>query len=160
MRLVAWGTLLVLLLALVGCQKPGEETNGAPENGAPGSDSAVVFAVTLTAENVTPTGLTLVCRAAADSDTSELQTGSAFVLQKRTDAGWVDVESLQKESEVIWISVAWLIPKGETTRWDVTWDWLYGELAAGEYRIGKEIVNFRGLGDYEQTTAYATFEVN
>ena len=45
-----------------------------------------------------------------------------------------------------------------TGRWDVRWDWL-GELPAGEYRIGKKIMNFRGTGDYDEEMVYAEFAI-
>ena len=53
-----------------------------------------------------------------------------------------------------------MIQKEDTTQWDVNWEWLYGELPAGEYRIGKEIMNFRGAGDYDTEMLYAGFVID
>ena len=54
---------------------------------------------------------------------------------------------------------AWIINKNDTTSWDIDWAWLYGELPAGKYRIGKVITNFRDTGDYDTEIAYAEFEI-
>ena len=46
-----------------------------------------------------------------------------------------------------------------TTVWEIDWNWLYGELPAGKYRIGKEIMDFRGTGDYDTSIYFAEFEI-
>ena len=69
----------------------------------------------------------------------------------------MDVEYLPQEYELSWTYEAWIIQKEGTTQWDVNWEWLYGELSAGEYRIGKEIMNFRGTGDFDEEIVYAEF---
>ena len=91
---------------------------------------------------------------------AELYTGSFYVIQKYEKAGWVDVEYLPQEYDIAWTFDAWIIQKEGTTRWDVNWEWLYGELSAGEYRIGKEVMNFRGTGDYDTELVYAEFIIN
>ena len=47
----------------------------------------------------------------------------------------------------------------EKVEWAVDWTKLYGELPAGEYRIAKEIMNFRGGGDFDTKTFYAEFTI-
>lgn len=42
---------------------------------------------------------------------------------------------------------------------DVDWEWLYGKLPAGEYRIVKDILTVDSPGDYEAFTLYSTFTV-
>lgn len=117
------------------------------------------WGVTLEAENVTPVGLTIVCRQSGGEDVAELNTGSDYTLQRLVGSEWVDVEYLPQEYEVAWTSEAWIIPKDATTRWDVNWEWLYGELPAGEYRIGKTITNFSGPGDYDSALIFAEFTI-
>jgi len=123
-------------------------------------ESSKNWGVALTAETVTPTGLTVACHHTGGEDVYELHTGSYYVLQKREAGNWVDVECLPQEYEVAWTAEAWIIQKENTTSWDVNWQWLYGELPAGEYRIGKEITNFRGTGDYDSQMLYAEFVIN
>ena len=139
----AW-VFLVLLVLAVGC---GQQTADAAQN---------KWGVTLTAENVTSAGLTIVCRQSGGENVAQLQTGSFYALQKREEAGWTDVSA---EVDIMWTMEAWIIPLGGSASWDVNWEWLYGELPAGEYRIGKEIVNFRGPGDYDEEVVYAEFTI-
>ena len=117
------------------------------------------WGITLSADNVTPTGLTIVCFHSGGENVSELNTGSYYVLQKLEDKSWVDVEYLPQEHPVGWTQEAWIIEKESTTFWEVDWEWLYGKLAAGEYRIGKEIMKFRSTGDYDEEMLYADFVI-
>ena len=139
----AW-VLLVLLVLAVGC---GQQPADAAQN---------KWGVTLCAEKVTATGLTIVCRQSGGENVAELQTGSVYALQKREEAGWTDISA---EVDIMWTMEAWIIPRGGSATWDVNWEWLYGELPAGEYRIGKEIMNFRGPGDYDEEVVYAEFTI-
>ena len=115
------------------------------------------WGITLEADNVTAKGLTIVCNHSGGENVAELYTGSYYVIQKLEKTGWVDVEYLPQEYELAWTYEAWIIQKEGTTQWDVNWEWLYGELSAGEYRIGKEIMNFRGTGDFDEEMVYAEF---
>ena len=90
---------------------------------------------------------------------SPKERGSVFVIQKAEKSGWVDVDYLPQEYDIAWTAEAWIIEKDGITRWDINWEWIYGELPAGEYRIGKEIMNFRAPGDYDTEIVYAEFVI-
>lgn len=47
----------------------------------------------------------------------------------------------------------------DSCEWEVNWELLYGVLAEGKYRIGKEITDFRDTGDYDSAIYYAEFEI-
>ena len=115
------------------------------------------WGITLSADNVTPKGLTIVCFQSGGENVAQLQTGSYYVLQKLENESWVGVEHLPREHPIGWTMEAWEIQKESTAFWDVNWEWLYGKLPAGKYRIGKEIMNFRATGDYDEETLYADF---
>ena len=117
------------------------------------------WGITLSADNVTPKGLTIICFHSGGENVAQLQTGSYYVLQKLENENWVDVEYLPQEHPVGWTMEAWMIEKENTTFWEVDWEWLYGELPAGEYRIGKVITNFRATGDYDEEMLYADFVI-
>lgn len=117
------------------------------------------WGVELLTENITPSGLTIICNQAGGTNVFELNTGSFYVIQKLVETGYVDVEYLPQEYDIGWTSEAYIINKGSSTTWDINWEWLYGKLPAGEYRIGKEIMNFRGPGDFDQEMVYAHFEI-
>lgn len=112
--------------------------------------------VTLTAEDVTPTGLTLVCTQSGGKPTGELQTGNPFWLETWADGYW---ERTPIYAEITWTMEAWTIPKGGSTQWTVNWENIYFPLPAGRYRIGKEIMDFRATGDYDEYNYYAEFTV-
>lgn len=157
-RLLTFVFALFVGLALAGCSNSMENEANMP---AIDKDEAQpnTWGITLEAENVTPTGLTIVCRQSGGENVSELHTGSYYVLQRSEGAEWVDVAYLPQDYDIAWTSEAWIIQKDGTTKWDVNWEWLYGELPTGEYRIGKTITNFRGPGDSDSEMVYAEFTI-
>lgn len=117
------------------------------------------WGVSLSATNVTPTGLTVVFTQSGGSDAAELTTGSYYVIQKRSGQSWEDVETLIPKSELAWTAEAIIIFKNESRPLETNWEWLYGALPAGEYRIGKEVNKSYGTGDYQIRMIYAPFTI-
>ena len=117
------------------------------------------WGVKLTAKNITPSGLTIVCTQQDGEPTGELQTGSYYGLKMLQDGEWIAVDLLPMEHELAWTSEAWMIPNNTETEWEVNWSRLYGELPAGSYRISKSVMDFRGTGDYDTKTYYAGFDL-
>lgn len=120
------------------------------------------WGLTLHAKDVTPEGMTLVCTQSGGSPSGELNTGSYYVLEQEVQGVWCVVEYAEnmRDKEVGWDAVAWIIPMNDTVEWDVDWEWLYGSLKPGYYRIGKEIIDFRGSGDFDKAIYYAEFEID
>ena len=117
------------------------------------------WGITLTAENITPTSVTLKCTQSSSIPTGELQTGSWYILETWTkEKGWIQMPYVV-DGEISWTAEAWMIPINDTFEWEVDWEWLYGTLPIGEYRIGKSIMDFRETGDYDTVTYYAEFEI-
>ena len=117
------------------------------------------WGITLTAENVTQTGVTIKCTQSGGEPTGELQTGSWYILETWTrEKGWIQMPYII-DGEVGWNSEAWMIPINDTCEWEVNWEWLYGAVPSGKYRIGKSIDDFRGTGDFDTATYYAEFEI-
>ena len=115
--------------------------------------------ITLTAENITPTSSILKCIQSGGEPTGELQTGSWYILEKLTEEnGWKEMPYVI-EGEIGWTAEAWMIPLEDTCEWKIDWEWLYGKLSAGKYRIGKEVMDFRGPGDYDTQVIYTEFEI-
>ena len=157
-KLIALVLALLCVLSVVGCtSKADGGTFQNPIENIFSDEKPNKWGITLEVENVTASGLTIVCNHSGGENVAELNTGSYYVVQKFEEAGWVDVEYLPQEYDVTWTSEAWIIQQESTTKWDVNWEWLYGELSAGEYRIGKEIMNFRGTGDFDKAMVYADF---
>ena len=169
-----WISILLTLacvLTLAGCAG-GEEgrTESVPNAGntipekdsTPGSDVVLdTWGVTLTVRNVTPTGLTLIVTQSGGAPTGELETGSRYWLEEYRNGAWEAVPEVPTEDGVErgWDMIAYLIPMDDSVEWEINWTWIYGELPTGTYRIGKEIMDFRGTGDYDEQIYYAEFEV-
>ena len=122
-------------------------------------ESNIDFGVVLGTKDVTPKGLTLVCTQSNGNGVSELSTGSFFIVEHLVDDSWVEVEKKDPKGEIAWTAEAWMIPLNDTVEWPINWEFLYGELKSGDYRIGKEIMNFRGPGDYDKEMVYVEFTV-
>ena len=115
------------------------------------------WGIELRVENVTPTGATIKCTQSGGEPTGELQTGGWYILETWTqEQGWIEAPCF---AEVGWTQEAWMIPMNDTCEWKVNWEWLYGTLSEGKYRIGKDITDFRGTGDYDNAIYYAEFEI-
>ena len=117
------------------------------------------WGVKLTAKNITPSGLTIVCTQQDGEPTGELQTGSYYGLEVLQDGEWIAVDLLPMGHELAWTMEAWAIPTNAETEWEVNWSRLYGELPVGTYRISKSVMDFRGTGDYDTRIYYAGFDI-
>lgn len=118
------------------------------------------WGVKLIARDINSIGLTIICKQSEGEPSGKLQTGSPYFLEVLTDGEWVEVELLLSEYELVWTDEAWCINANDSVEWTVDWTRLYGELPTGSYRIGKEIMDFRGTGDYDKKLYYAGFNLN
>lgn len=117
------------------------------------------WGVTMTVENVTPAGATLVCTQSGGDATGALKTGNWYVIEDWTQKnGWKEVDYVQK-GDIAWTEEAWMIHKDSVTKWEINWEWLYGELKPGKYRIGKSVMDFRATGNYDNVLYFAEFEI-
>ena len=73
--------------------------------------------------------------------------------------GWKEVETVIDKQQVGWTSEAYMILEDSTSEWEVNWEWLYGELPVGKYRIGKQITDWREPGDYDTVVYHVPFEI-
>lgn len=117
------------------------------------------FGITLTVKNVTSKGLTLVCEQSGGESIGELFSGSSYSLSRYVEGNWETIEYLPKDTEVAWTDEAWIIPLEDTVEWDVNWEWLYGELAAGKYRMSKPVMNLSEPGDFNTAVHFVEFDV-
>ncbi len=128
----------------------------------PQSVSEYDWGVTLSAKDITPTGMTLVCTQDGGSLTGELSTSSWYKIEKQTENGWEEVPfAYDAESiEVCWTQEAWMIKQDGSTEWKIDWSWYYGNITEpGIYRISKEIMDFRKTADYDEQVQYAEWVI-
>lgn len=118
------------------------------------------WGITFEVDEISATGLYLLCTQSGGEPTGELCTGSRFVVEKLTEKyGWQEVEEIPQKYPSVWTDEAWGIPKDETIVWRIDWDIVYGKLPAGKYRVGKKVTNSRNTGDYDIAMIYAEFEI-
>lgn len=118
------------------------------------------WGLTLTASDVTPTGLTLTFTQSGGQPSGELFYGSPYWLERKDGEGWTRRSDILEPSvNLTWTDEACMIPRNGQTSDQVDWSWLYGQLSPGRYRIGKKIMDFRAAGDYDEQVYYAEFEV-
>ncbi len=117
------------------------------------------WTVELTVSDVTPTGLKLTIALDGGAPKGELNTGSEFWLEKKDGYIWTSVDKLIKDEDTSWTMEAYIISDKDSPELNVSWSYLYGELPAGEYRIGKKISDLIKPGESEQRTFYAEFEI-
>ncbi len=123
------------------------------------------WGITLSARNVGPTGLTLVCTQAGGSfrgkegpflTSINLLTGGYFWVEKLVDGVWTD---LPVPEDLSWTTEGYVIPIHDSVQWNVNWSGIYGSLEAGRYRIGKTVSFTQAPGESESQVYYAEFTI-
>lgn len=111
----------------------------------------------VSAKKVSSTAATLVFNQYDRSITTELIFGEDFKLEKKEGTEWKEAD-IVLDGEYGYKDIAHIIKKEDTTEYEYDWEWLYGSLEAGEYRIAVNIIrNFRDTGDSDKYTVYAHF---
>lgn len=116
----------------------------------------MVRGLTLSVKDVTESGLTLVCTQSGGKLTGELQTGSDYKLIVLKEA-WEDVPTIIEDYG--WTAEAYMVARDDVTEFEYNWEWLYGKLPAGTYRLVKGFTDFRESGDYDNFAYWTEFEI-
>ncbi|MBQ7801471.1 MAG: hypothetical protein IJ375_04000 [Oscillospiraceae bacterium] len=155
---ISLGTAAVEAAVPLGIYLGGETVQtGAPDWG-----------ITLRTDSVTPSGLTLLITQSGDLPLQELYYGQYFSLERLEDGDWTAVEPIIENYGFTLTATS--LPQNKTTRVDIRWEWLYGQLPPGTYRIGKDISNqvfprfgvdikLNDLPEETNYTYYAEFEI-
>ena len=118
------------------------------------------WGLTLTAKDVTPAGCTVVFTQSGGDPTGELETGSPFNLEQYKNGEWTEVKTIYPDDDPIaWTAAAYIIGANGLSEMKEGWADIYGELPAGKYRIGKDVMDFRKTADYDTKMYYAYFEI-
>lgn len=114
------------------------------------------WGITMTAADVTPTGLTLTITQSGGSVSGEFITGSWYQLDTLTSDGWHELPLLL---DVAWTDEGYPIEPNGSRQYSHDWTSLYGKLPPGIYRICKSISLSRSPGDYDQLHFFAEFTI-
>lgn len=142
--------MLFCVFGLVGCtQKTLGEIISFSDEEAPN------WGITLSVKNISSTGLTLIVNQSGGALSGDLLTGELYRLAVLSGDNWILVEELPLLEEAAtrgWNSIAHVITADESREFDINWEWIFGELPAGTYRLMKEISGFI------ESENYGTFE--
>jgi hypothetical protein len=84
--------------------------------------------------------------------------GEYFCLEKKINGRWHRVP-VTMDGNYGFNDIGYNLASGATGEMVVDWNWLYGSLDTGEYRIVKDIMDFRGSGDYDTYYLDAKFTI-
>ena len=141
-------------ILLAGCGQQGIEANWEPtDHDAVNNLEGVTMAVQ--EETVSPTGLTLTL---VNNSDRQCIYGEHYVLEKKINKGWYQVPVIV-EGDYGFVDIGYDLAPDEERQLDVDWEWLYGSLDAGDYRIVKDILDFRATGDYDTYFLAAGFTI-
>lgn len=116
--------------------------------------------LSVTLKKITPTGATFIFHQYDEkAPTGELEYGDAFVLEVLKNKQWEKVPDAVNGAYGFH-QIAYTIPTQDSTEQELNWEWLYGTLEAGSFRITKEIIDFRASGDFDKYTVSAQFILN
>ena len=116
------------------------------------------WGLTLSVKDVTPTGLTLVCAKEGGNPTGELMCGTDYRLLVFEDGMWKYVPTVIEEYG--WDDMGYPITDGKNREFELSWEWLYGKLPAGTYRLAKDFIDWRDSGDWDEATYWVEFEIS
>ncbi len=147
---------LMLVVVLVACDKQPEGDSLAELSNAGDDEGFPDWGLTLSVKDVTPSGMTLVCTQSGGEPTGDLQTGTDYKLIVLKEV-WEEVPTIIENYG--WDSLAYMISANDVTEFEYNWEWLYGELPPGIYRMVKGFMDFRGSGDYDYFDYWVEFEI-
>ena len=126
------------------------------------------IALHVSLKDITPTGATFVFTQYDTKESKgELVYGDDFVIERREGDKWESI-SVVVEGDYGFHDIAYtLTPDAPDEHGYVTgqataeavidWEWLYGKLLPGEYRIGKSVLDFVESGKFDKYMVYAHF---
>ncbi len=114
--------------------------------------------LTLEIKEYTAANATLVFQQSGGNPEGELFTGDDFWIDRCEDGEWAGVP-IVLQGNYGFHQVAYTISMDGDSEFQVDWEWLYGRLEPGEYRIGKSVDDFRKTADFDQYSIYAYFKV-
>lgn len=109
----------------------------------------------LTVEYASPTGATILFQQVDNPGSFLLLCGNDYVLQRYENGNWQDLPTLQ--DSVFWTQAAFVVTA--IPRDNIDWEWLYGTLSPGRYRIGKTITLSYNGESKDSEIAYGEFTI-
>ncbi len=140
---------------LLSSQYPTDRSKGQVSHNRINTDE---WGITLRTRDETAAGLTLIIEQFGGNPSGELQTGAAYLLETTIDDEWQAVETKTGEP-LVWNDLAYMIKKNDITEMKINWQYAYGELKPGFYRLSKEVTDFRETGVYDEKVYQVHFSI-
>jgi len=140
---------------LLSSKYPAETSKGATHFNYISSDK---WGITLYADDVTPKGLTLKMEQFGGNPSGTLEYGAAYTLETTVKDEWQEVKTITGQP-LIWTLPAYAVKMNDITEININWEYGYGELKPGFYRLKKDIDDYRAPGDYDTETYEVHFTV-
>lgn len=142
---------------LAACNNENSENTADLEESALG-DVNTIESVSMTAksESVSPTGLTVVFE---NNSEQQIIYSEDLLLEESIEDQWYEVP-ITISGDYGYEDIGYEVNPGEDSSISIDWEWLYGDLDEGYYRIAKRVLDFRGTGDFEEHILTAEFEID
>ena len=108
--------------------------------------------VTMSLSDITPTGLTVHFNQYNKAVHGELIYGGKFHLQVLKDDTWEDVPAIIESCA--FNGVGFTLPDEGRADMETDWEWLYGKLEPGTYRITKTLIDSDSKEEYPLTSQF------
>lgn len=118
---------LFALFILTGCR-------GEPAQPTQTQQQTQVENVTFQISAISPTGATLII---TDTNPEPYLYGEWYKIQRLTDGQWQDLPHVIDNAA--FTMIGYLPNDMDEVRFEINWEWLYGVLPSGTYRIFKEV---------------------
>ena len=101
------------------------------------------------------TGMTVVLENKTDK---QITYGDPYTLEKNMYGKWLEVVDIL-DGNYGFNDIGYGIEPFSTSEWEVDWEWLYGKLDKGKYRLVKYVLDFRQARDFDRYYLAVEFEI-
>lgn len=101
------------------------------------------------------TGLTVTLK---NTSSSEYIYSEYFWLEKKIGEKWYQVP-VAFDGDYAFDDIGYILAPESSSEWTVDWEWLYGSLGAGQYRIVKDVLVSKDSGKYDTYYLAAEFVI-
>ncbi|TVP91492.1 immunoglobulin-like domain-containing protein [Alkalibacterium sp.] len=112
--------------------------------------------MTADSESVSPTGVTVIFE---NNSEQQLIYSEDILLEESIEEQWYELP-VTLSGDYGYEDIGYEVDSGEESSMAINWEWLYGDLDEGYYRIAKRVLDFRGTGDFDEHTLTAEFEID
>ena len=114
--------------------------------------------VTMTLRDISNIGASIVIRREDEDAGTKVTYGDAYILQRQIDGEWQDAETIIEDYG--FTMIGYTVSCGEEVSNYYKWDWLYGVLEPGEYRMVYDVFRkTEGAGSGQKYREYIRFQL-